>query len=449
MIIHLVKHLFRICNKFQFYVLNKRFLIIFAFSVLLTAGCYHVKPEEKMVNASFNPTDSHKSSKIDVLPAESRLEISQVLSNPNKYINKDVEISAYVNGIKLKDMARGLNLLELTLRQHSFNDIRTIELVKKDYRKINLAGRLNTINNLIIDAAKEVEKEGFDETTYLHLSYDLNIYGNKIRALSHYFKSKSMTDVGNSIEVIGEGYLKLGSALSSFSTVSKSIEFWTENQTDVFAKEVAHDPQTSNKFNNDIVEALGELNQLADLLILNRYEVLNHKLIFEFKKTDTNNAYSILSYGELFKARSWEHLKLNDRSLENKYKQVSRGFLSLGEGMNEIYDGFYSLSNRLAAEIPVIDVGTSPLSVLKCAYIGYNDHILKDCLTKMDQLGQDGEVTVLGKFIKGNYREEINVMWLKLESIEIDGLTIDLAYDDASSTLKNISHFYDWFKADN
>ena len=62
------------------------------------------------------------------------------------------------------------------------------------------------------------------------------------------------------------------------------------------------------------------------------------------------------------------------------------------------------------------------------------------------QLGKNDEITIQGQLIKGNLLEELNVLWINMQSVTIDDLTFDLAYDDVPATWRNLTSFYDWVK---
>ncbi|MDP7741591.1 MAG: hypothetical protein QGF67_09135, partial [Lentisphaeria bacterium] len=62
------------------------------------------------------------------------------------------------------------------------------------------------------------------------------------------------------------------------------------------------------------------------------------------------------------------------------------------------------------------------------------------------QLEGSDSITVHGRLIHGNLLEEMNLLWVKMESLTLDGLTINLAYDDDTSSMRNMTALYDWAK---
>ena len=288
-----------------------------------------------------------------------------------------------------------------------------------------------------------------DLPAIMSLSYDLKSYGSRIRALSHFFRSKKRTEVGDSINHIGEGYIEFGNAFDAFSEVYNQKNDEIVAESSIISPPVPVSSNSEGQLPTDIMKAGQELLVLADLLIDRRHEVLKGTYSFSHKEQKPGRAYSLMSYSELFHAQSWQNRKINDQSSKSKFQFMGTGFSFLGTGLTDVYSGFCDLGSKLSLRVKSLHFDPLRSSKLKCAYIGYNDSILRDCFRKVNQLGEDGEIIVRGRLIKGNYREEVNILWMKMESISVDGLTIDLAYDDRSPTLKNMSNLYGWFTSNN
>ena len=80
---------------------------------------------------------------------------------------------------------------------------------------------------------------------------------------------------------------------------------------------------------------------------------------------------------------------------------------------------------------------------LRCAYYGYNGRMLKECSDKLMQTGRH-PVKIHGLLVRKNLREEMDIIWLKINFIEIDGIMLNVAYGEGSNTMRNASKFYNW-----
>jgi len=422
---------------------------VLAIITILTTSCQHSSKHTRSLSVSSQSEGIAVSQRMTGSTSDTGrpLTVKEVLTDYKKYTRQDVMILGVVDKLQVKDVARGLSILELTVMNSVVTQ--SSEDNKSVADNSGFIRRLNRISDLMLDAAEEGEILEIDKPEFLSLSYDLKSYGNRIRALSHFFRSKEMTEIGDSINHIGEGYMKFGDAFYTFSKVynEKKNEFVAESSIISFPVPVSSDSE--GRLATDIIKAGQELLVLADLLIDRRHEVLNGTFSFSHREQRPGRAYSLMSYSELFHAQSWQNRKINDQSSKSKFQFMGTGFSFLGTGLTDVYSGFSDLGSKLSLRVRSLHFDPMKSSKLKCAYIGYNDSILRDCFRKVNQLGEDGEIIVRGRLIKGNYREEVNILWVKMESISVDGLTIDLAYDDRSPTLKNMSNLYGWFVSDN
>jgi hypothetical protein len=444
----------RLANADEFFGLAHSGIVRLWFFVLalittLTTSCRHssdhtlslpvLSPSEGIAVAQ--PT-TEPSSDID-----RPLRVKEILTDYKRHTRQDVMILGVVDKLRVKDVDRGLSVLELTIMDSVV--AQSLEENKPVADNPGFIRRLNRVSDLMLNAAEAGEILEIDQPKFLSLSYDLKSYGNRIRALSHFFRSKEMTEIGDSINHIGEGYMKFGDAFIAFSEVynEKNNEFVAESS--IISAPIPVGSNSKSRLSTEIVKAGQELLALADLLIDRRHEVLNGTFSFSLGEQTPGRAYSLMSYSELFHAQSWQNRKINDSSSESKFKFMGTGFSFLGTGLTDVYSGFNDLGSKLSLSVKSQHFDPKKSSKLKCTYIGYNDSILRDCVSKVNQLGKDGEIIVRGRLIKGNYREEFNILWVKMESISVDGLTINLAYDDRSPTLKNMSNLYGWLTSDN
>ena len=84
---------------------------------------------------------------------------------------------------------------------------------------------------------------------------------------------------------------------------------------------------------------------------------------------------------------------------------------------------------------------TAPM--LKCAVVGWNRQILDDAARRLRQIGSV-PIDVQGTVLRGNFREELDQTWVAMETVSVDGLAIDLNYDDESGNSRSVNDVYRW-----
>ena len=409
----------------------------------LTLGCRHTTESNSLTNVSQTNADwKPVVGATDLAPP---LSIDDVLSNPKDHIDKNVTIVGVVDDLQLEKSSKGYRILGIDLRDKNIA-IPVVEK-KENLARINVLDQLNSIGELLVQSAQDIELSSLEVTVFEDLSYDLKINGNRIRALGNFFRSKEKLKVGDDVELIANGYLKLGDAFYSFSNLAVENKPESEfEQIDVLPN-IDIGNTGVNDFQGTIESVCNELSNLANTLIENRNQLLSGDLVIGHDASSNSKGYALLSIGDMFEAKRWESKKNHAEISEHQFDVLSNGFNLVGDGVNNIYNGYYKLGKGVTIKVETAEtLGTAHYPTLKCAYIGYNKFVLNDCESKVKQLGDNGIVTVRGRLIRGNLHEQLNLLWLKMESVTVDDLTIDLAHNETSSTWRNLTNFYDWMK---
>ena len=411
-------------------------------SVLLNSSCRHTSDTSLSLHSDI-PTLS--ASKIDrSLQKPDVISVNQLVEDPEPYIDREIIVSGNIKDFQVKKGAKGYSILELSVRDAK--EKKQPPPPELQITHLKLANKLNQIGERMLESAHNIEVSFLDPESFKDLSYNLKLEGNRIEALGNFFRAKEMFDIGKNVESIAHGYFKLGDALVAISQIK------IENEPNILIEQIdiqpieLHTPTQENGFQLAISDITTELSIIAEELIGNRYKIIDQVLALDSPGISNSKAYSLLSISDLLEAKGWESRLKREESAHRQFEVMSQSFNLLGSGLNEIYHGFQDLGDNLTIKVIPTPMEYVDLPLLKCAYIGYNDHIIQDCESKINQLGRNGEITVKGQVIKGSLMEELNVLWINMHSITLDNLTIDLAYDDIPTTWRNLTNFYDWVK---
>ena len=412
--------------------------------VLMATGCRHTAAPSSAATNGKKISEWRQSNPVDNVAQT--VSIDDLLTNPDAHLNKNIILSGVVDDLKLKKSSKGYRILALDLRgtpqSEEVPQPNTIDRVVE----LNLLEQLESIGEMLVTSTRDIELSSLEVTAFEGMSYDLKINGTRIRALSNFFRSKELFDIGKDVELIANGYLKLGDAVYSFSNLI------LESKPDLLVEQIDLRPEleinenNANSFQDAIRTACDGLSTMAEVLVENRYKIVNGEFVLISDDTSNSNGYSLLSIGDLFEAKRWESKKNDAKMSEHQFDILGKGYTLVGHGISDVYNGFTELGDKLTVKVEPTSKQIVDFPTLKCAYIGYNRYVLKDCESKVKQLGNDGMVTVRGRLIRGNLHEQMNLVWVKMESVTVDDLTINLAHNESSSTWRNLSSFYDWVK---
>ena len=419
------------------------FMVAIVVYLMLTLGCRHAVKSSSITSVSR--THSDWKPVYEATESVSPLSIDEVLSHPEDHIDRNVTIIGVVDELQLKKNSKGFRILGIDLRDT--NNTIPVENVKENIIRLNVLEQLNSIGELLVQSAQDIELSSLEVTVFEDLSYDLKINGNRIRALGNFFRSKEKLKVGDDLELIADGFLKLGDAFYSFSNLAAEYELEASiEQVDILPN-INVQKNDTNDFQDTIKTVCNELSDLANTLIENRSQLLSGNLVIGHNNSSNSQGYALLSIGDMFEAKRWESKKSHAEISEHQFDVLSSGFNLVGLGVKDIYSGYRELGKGVTLKAGgTVTRKIDAYPTLKCAYIGYNKFVLNDCESKVKQLGENGVVTVRGRLVRGNLHEQLNLLWLKMESVTVDNLTIDLAHNETSPTWRNLTNLYDWVK---
>jgi len=407
-------------------------------AVIMASGCRHARVAVVIPAADTAPqTRKIRSAAVDHT-------VDSIIANPTPYLNRDVTVSGIVRNVETEKHAKGLTVLTMEVKDVSSLNV---EIDADENRpQLLFADHLRSTADHLRTAVTDYQMVPVDVEAFEQLSYSLRIAGSKVSALSHYFRAQDMMNTGDAVEQVAKGYFEFGEAFATIAEIGKETPATIELEKSVIEDDVVTTVEETKAFQDNMISAASELLRIAELLIDQRRQLSSAEVLFEYRSITRNIGYTLRSVGDILEADAWAFRKTRNRDAEKDYREISRAFRLLGEGITNINGGFRDLGEKLAARYEPGVMRDDSFPTLKCAYIGYNKDILRDCAAKVDQLGGKDPIIIHGRLHKGNLREQVDLLWLNMHSVTLDGLTINLAYDDETSTRKNLQSFYGWAK---
>lgn len=414
---------------------------VLCLSLVYMAGCQSA--QQTRVEPKANPA------KVEARAAIHKVDhtVGNVLADPVPHINHDVAISGLIETTGIKQVSRNLSVLTLEVKDISATALQ-IEAPPPAGQDA-VAMRLDRGAELLGDAARQVRHVHFQALAadpIERISYDLQSASSQMMALSLYYQSRKMPDIGAAIKRISDGYRQVGEAYITIANVSRGTSATSDLPDTPKLQPLVVDAEPTKEFQGAILQAARELLDAADFLIEHRDQIDSPDLRYDYAALSTEIGLSLHSVGHLLAAEAWQYRKNREPQLEQDFQDMSEVFVQLGSGITNINDGFRELGVVLHAAFPTIVFQDDGTVTLRCAYVGYNEDMLRNCQLKLDQLNNRDPVIVHGRLLRGNLMEEMDLLWLRMDSVTVDGMTINLGYKDDSSSRRNMASLYDWAK---
>ena len=376
--------------------------------------------------------------------------VGNLLADPQPHVNRQIAISGLVRDAQIKPVSRDLTLLSLHVSEAGTS---TPEFSTSPYpgqaAVVDPLGQGAALLRQASENVHDVPFQDLEPDPIEQISYDLRTAASQMQALSLFYQAEGMPEIGVAINQIAVGYRQVGEAYGAIAMVARYIadpSTADDRGNVVDNARISGDAQPAQRFQAYILMAAEELLNAVEFLIANRDEIDSSSIRFDHRELTSQIGLALHSVGHVLEAEAWQYRKLHEPGLERDFREMSRVFVNLGEGIASINSGFRALGEQLDIQFPNMVFDSRGLTMLRCAYVGYNKRVLEDCRTKLAQLDGNEPITVHGRLIHGNLLEEMNLLWVKMESVTLDGLTINLAYDDGKNSMHNVAAFYDWAK---
>jgi hypothetical protein len=393
-----------------------------AMTGLILSGCSHTR----------SPADPPMVEDRADLP----LPVADLMQRPDPHLDEDVAIAGYMAKLSLDEIESDLHVLTLELRANAPSPLPVPEPVEAQL--IDFASPLQHAGSTLQDAANH-DYAGFDAPTIERMAFKLRASSSRVRALSQYLQAKRFHALGEAAASVAAAYGEIGDAYATMSRLPAAEPLLDSPSANVRLSIADH------PFESSMLSAGSSLNDLANSLLDARDSILARELLPHGELPDLEAAHLLLAYGSMMEGRSWEERVQERLGVAEECARMSEAFSLLGNGLAGMTEGLEAMSASLVLREPnpvIAESATAP--TLRCTYVGYNDHILADVRRKVAQLGPATPVTVRGRVHRGNFREEVDTLWVHLDAVMVDGMTINVAYDDDSQSVRKFQNLISW-----
>jgi hypothetical protein len=379
-------------------------LILLAF-LFVTTGCRTTLNEDSE-SSEKTYTQVHPHSLID---------------SPEEYSGKSISVIGDLSSVKTKKMSDDISVLSL-----SINDF--VASSTKVEQNGNLDFILSKIESTLRLGMDDLDRA--DAEYILRSSAKIKIAGRRLMSLSSFFYSIEEERIGKAIEDIGLGY----------ENISLGYEDIAENSV----RPISEVPELKLRLkgSEEYVEKSEKgLTDISEIIIGSRMNISDIRFSFDSPKLFKLSGHRILSLGHMISSEELER-SISEENLIERNRIPSVGVIKIGSGMRLIGEGLMELDSFVKE---MDKSGVVEETGLRCLYIGFNKDILLE--TKKRLLNVQGRhITVSGEFVREDFMGEIGVYFLKIDSIEFDGLKVNVSHNDISMFMYNTGKTYRFMK---
>ena len=362
-------------------------------------------------------------------------ELKDVLANPDKYKDGSIAINGIIHGYAAEDANDDMTLLTILL---SPVGAKPIFKPAQNSNDINFAIHLIKSEKIL---TKTLKKQAFLSPkvaiTLRDTSYDFKIAANEIRAISHYYRSNNLQVLASATESVAKGFSTFGDAYKKLAEAALHSPINDKRKVDEKTL------KRSKAFEEQIVQLAEQLLNAASLMITSKEQLAQGLIVFKHQDLPDDLSHALLSYSHKLKANSWAYKKQQMTDHENSSALLSDGFHKFGDASKDIKTGFFKMGEELQKQILSTQKATV-YPTLKCAYYGNNKGHLRRSSSKLKALKGKYPITLYGKLTNENLLEQVNVTWMRISAIEVDGVTIAMDYGAKNATLQGAGALYNW-----
>jgi len=399
-------------------------------------------------------------------PAE---QLSEIFVYPQLYLDKNTVLEGIIHSVEVRNVHKDVTLFVLELSPAESRKLLTAADPMRDkfiyLSKLRIAEeifkRITPLNTPIRRAdAEEMQ----------HLACEFKIASKQMEGMSYFLEGHGKKDTSQAVAKVSEAYSLFGNAYFLFQKAALLELDGTEFQPVALpqSEEVNSDASQKTKKVRELLPSIDLPSDQVEFTVGNRGELVRSlnsgaKLVlevseylqwsrtvllrglhsFEYEKIfQPGNSYDIMTNASLMVAYSWEAHRAGNAIEAEKHNAVAIALKELGLANKMLNEGIKELSVSLNKTAVHGFYAKAP--ALKCAYFGYNGSHLVRCAQVLKGLGGDVPVRVRGKLVRSDLREEVNILWLKAENFEVDGLRLSFNYGDESGAMKNAVEVYEW-----
>lgn len=363
---------------------------------------------------------THRTARVSGPPGPS-FELTALVAQPQQALGKPGDVSGYVDSVELLELPDKQVALQLRLTSEQRPQLDPLEgatLLPMDHT-------LEQLESALCDAV-ESDAPVLPNQQYANIAMHLQAQSARLRALNFSLRA--------------EGHPAAGKALATFATGTQATaqafqllapQGSLENQTPVFL------PDDSDPFRDGLLLASQALqNCITGVLAVS--EQIAARTVAAAPISQSTSVHRLLAQRELSVSSGWQARINSQPELAEHYDQVAALIGQLADAVQKLREGATAMHRAFLYTPPV--AAFAPRAILRCAYIGYNAAVLQECARRLEHVRYRHQIRIHGILRRGSLREELDVLWLEMIAISIDGITLDVRHADQSKA----SRFYDF-----
>ncbi|WDE96106.1 hypothetical protein PQO03_10310 [Lentisphaera profundi] len=360
--------------------------------------------------------------------------LGSVLENPDIYLNKTLSLKGMLDAVEFKKIGKHIHLVNFKFIPEERID--EWAQIRYDAEKYTFITRLKEADKSFT-SHKDVDLYIRPEAAkkMAAMAHDFKAACQEVKAMGYVLSGLGKDSLSSGVDEIAEAFEQLGDGFFALeAAANKGKEAAIEDKE---LKEKCEAFEESLLSGGRILLRLSKQLQTSQILLTKGL----HSFDYE-NRLSLKNSYAILTQSSMIRAHAWY------RRQEGKVQQaemslaLAKALTFVGEGNKTLHLGFKELAVEL--DKTAVNYALKAGPALRCAYIGYNRSHLDRCSQKLKQVPGNIPVTITGTLLKSNLREQVGVLWLKLNSFEVDGFSMLFPFNDKSSSEIKASDLYEW-----
>jgi hypothetical protein len=381
----------------------------------------------------------------DVVKIEDKVELAEkadksvlgsVLENPNVYLNKTLSLNGVLDAVEFKKLGKHTHLVSFKFIPEERID--EWAQIRYDAEKYTFITRLQEADKSFT-SHKDVDLYIRPESAkkMATMAHDFKAASQEVKAMGYVLSGLGKNSLSSGVDQIAKAFEQLGEGFFALEVAAKKGE--GVDLKDEKVQKKCEEFEESLLSGGRILLRLSKQLQTSQILLTKGL----HSFDYE-NRVSLKNSYAILTQASMIRAHAWYRRQEGKRTHAEMSLALAEALTNVGEGNKTLHLGFKELAVELDKTAVKYALKAGP--ALQCAYIGYNRSHLDRCSKKLQQIPGNIPVTITGTLLKSNLREQVGVLWLKLNSFEVDGFAMLFPFDDKSSSEIKASDLYEWIE---
>ncbi|EDM25007.1 hypothetical protein LNTAR_03729 [Lentisphaera araneosa HTCC2155] len=391
------------------------------------------------------PSELEEIEKADDVKIEEKAELAEkaeksvlgsVLENPDVYLNQTLSLKGMLDAVEFKKLGKHSHLVSFKFIPEERID--EWAQIRYDAEKYTFITRLQEADKGFT-SHKDVDLYIRPEASkkMVNMAHDFKAASQEIKAMGYVLSGLGKDSLSSGVDQIAKAFEQLGDAFFALEAAAKKGN--EEDLKDEKVQKKCEEFEEALLSGGRILLRLSKQLQTSQILLTKGLHSFDYENRLSLKKS-----YAILTQASMIRAHAWYRRQEGKTTQADMSLALAEALTLVGQGNKTLHLGFKELAVELDKTAVNYALKVGP--ALQCAYLGYNRSHLERCSKKLQQVPGNIPVTITGTLLKSNLREQVGVLWLKLNSFEVDGFGMLFPFDDKSSSEIKASDLYEWME---